>query len=214
MYTPSLFKQDDASAALRLMRENAFATLITVVGGEPFVSHLPVLATADPSGEGFLLEGHLARANPHWRYFRREEAGSDGPGNGGETLFIFHGPHTYVTPGWYRDPLNVPTWNYAVVHAYARPEPVEDYESLHGILARAVEEFERPEPKPWRFEVPEDFKQDLARGIVGFKARVSRWEGKFKLSQNRAPEDRAGVIEGLRGRRDEQSRGVLRWMTG
>lgn len=205
MYTPSPFKQADASAALRLMRENAFATLVTVVDGEPFVSHLPVLAARDPeNAEGFSLEGHLARANPHWRHFG---------GAGAETLFIFHGPHTYVTPSWYKDPLNVPTWNYAIVHAYARPSLVEDYESLHGILARTVGEFERHEAKPWRFDVPEDFKRDLARGIVGFRARVSRWEGKFKLSQNRAEADRLGVIEGLRGRRDDQSRGVLGWMT-
>jgi transcriptional regulator len=204
MYLPTLFKQQDTEACLRLMQSAPFATVITVVDGTPFVSHLPVLAERHGDSAELVITGHLARANPHWRHFESSDA---------ETLFIFHGPHTYVTPSWYPDPLNVPTWNYAVVHAYARPRLVEDYGALHAILARTVDEMEKLEPKPWRFDVPEDFKQDLARGIVGFEAPVTRLEGKFKLSQNREPADREGVIQGLATRTDEQSRGALKWMT-
>jgi transcriptional regulator len=224
MYSPPAFKLNDSEAAFELMRRHAFATVVTVVDGAPFVSHLPVLVEREASSGELVLLGHLARANPHWRHFGAAGAASGaarssgGTGTGSspdvsETLFIFHGPHTYVTPSWYADPDNVPTWNYAVVHAYGMPELVDDYEGLHAILKRTVDELESREPRPWQLEsIPEEFKQDLARGIVGFRAKVVRLDAKFKLSQNRADADRLGVIEGLRGRTDDQSRGVLALM--
>jgi transcriptional regulator len=214
MYTPGIFKHEDLAAHLSLMRDFPFATVITPAGGTqadearadaaPFVSHLPILAERDASG-AFVLTGHMARANPHWRRFAA-------PGTAGETLFIFHGPHTYVTPSWYKDPMNVPTWNYAVIHAHGSPRLIEDYEGIHRILDRTVQEFERLEPKPWQFSLPEDFKHELVGAIMGFEVRVSRIEAKYKLSQNRAPEDRAGVLEGLARRTDEMSRKTLALM--
>src|SRR5262249_44065504 len=144
----------------------------------------------------------LARANPQLQHFR----------SGPETLFVFHGPHTYITPTWYQDSMNVPTWNYAVVHAYAKPRLVEDFDGLHRILNEAVTQFESPRPDPWRFELPEDFKQQLWGAIVGFEARVERIEAKFKLSQNRAPEDYQGVLDGLKASPAEADRRVLELM--
>src|SRR3954470_2539732 len=105
MYLPSFFKENDPATLYALMRENPFATLITVADGAPFVGHLPLLVR-----DGEIL-GHMARANPQWRQFP-------------EVTAIFHGPHTYVSPTWYTSEGQVPTWNYAVVHARGRAELV------------------------------------------------------------------------------------------
>ena len=58
--------------------------------GVPFATHLPILV--DPArGPLGTLRGHVARANPHWRYLAA----------GRPTLVIFAGAHAYVSPSWY-----------------------------------------------------------------------------------------------------------------
>jgi transcriptional regulator len=39
----------------------------------------------------------------------------------------------------------------------------------------------------------------MVRGIVGFEIPITRLEGKLKLSQNRSPADREGVVAALSG---------------
>lgn len=200
MYVPPKFKADDLPAQLALMRAHPFATVITAgEGGSPEINHFPLLV--DEREGTVALLGHLARANPQWKAMET-----------GDVTAIFHGPHTYVTPTWYRDPDNVPTWNYAVVHATGRARLIHDFEGIESILSRTVAEFERHEPRPWSYALDEPFRRGLVRAIVGFEIEVTRLEGKFKLSQNRAPRDRAGVMEGLARRTDEGSRRVLELM--
>ena len=42
----------------------------------------------------------------------------------------------------------------------------------------------------------------MVRAIVGFELTISKLEGKYKLSQNRAEADHAGVVRGLVGEAD------------
>ena len=97
-----------------LMRARPLAALVSAGAAGLYGSHLPtVLKDNEPCG---VIECHLSRANPHWRDLAE----------GNEALMIFQGPESYVTPNWYpskaRHGKVVPTWNYAVVHAYGRPE--------------------------------------------------------------------------------------------
>src|SRR6266487_3531020 len=111
MYMPERFREDDLPTLHALMRDYSFATLVTQHEGVPFASHLPLMLAADEGPYGALF-GHMAQANPQWRDFDASQ----------DVLVIFQGPHTYVSPSWYEeDPTNVPTWNYAAVHAYGSP---------------------------------------------------------------------------------------------
>jgi transcriptional regulator len=57
---------------------------------------------------------------------------------------------------------------------------------------------EGPRAAPWAVsDAPADFIQGMLKGIVGFAIPLTRLEGKWKMSQNRPAEDRAGVIAGL-----------------
>src|SRR4051812_30548956 len=103
MYQPPLFRNSDPALLLPLMQRHPFATLVGVLDGAPEVAHLPLLAKDRP----LRIEGHVARPNP---MVRLVEAGA-------RLTAIFHGPHAYVSPRFYRTAPNVPTWNYAVVHA-------------------------------------------------------------------------------------------------
>src|SRR5262245_38419035 len=106
MYIPGPYQVNDSGRLCSFLRRHSFATLITHDGAAPFASHLPMLLR-DEGGRRTLLS-HMARANPQWKHFA----------SGAEVLVIFQGPHGYVSPSWYETMPAVPTWNYAVVHAY------------------------------------------------------------------------------------------------
>jgi transcriptional regulator len=118
---------------------------------------------------------------------------------------IFQGPQCYVTPTWYPSKSEhgkvVPTWNYAAVHAYGRPEIMEDKDWLLRHVTALTAQQERHEARPWSpSDAPGNYIEAMLRGIVGFRFVVTRLEGKWKMSQNRATQDQAGVVEGLRNR--------------
>lgn len=172
MYTPRAFAETDLTGLDRLIERDAFVTLVTVADGLPFVSHLPVLYARD--GDGIVIEGHWARPNPQARH-------------AGPALVIVHGPHAYLSPGWYADKeeaARVPTWNYAVAHLQGTLESTEDTDQLASIVDRLSQANEARVGNDWRFEHDRDDHVRQLRGIIGFRFTVDRVELKFKLSQN------------------------------
>jgi transcriptional regulator len=118
---------------------------------------------------------------------------------------IFQGPEAYITPNWYASKAEhgkvVPTWNYAVVHAYGRPEVMAEKDWLRRHVAELTAQQEASEAVPWALtDAPESFVEVMLRGIVGFRFTITRLEGKWKMSQNRDIKDREGVVRGLRTR--------------
>ncbi|TNJ34502.1 FMN-binding negative transcriptional regulator [Arenimonas terrae] len=172
MYTPRHFAETELAGLDRLMARDAFATLVTVADGLPFVSHLPVLYRRD--GDTIELRGHWSRANPQWRHT-------------GPALAIVHGPHAYVSPGWYTDKVaqaRVPTWNYAVAHLSGTLEVHEEPDFLAAVVADLSERHEAAVGSDWRYEPDNAAHVTQLRGIVGFRLAVTAVELKFKLSQN------------------------------
>ncbi len=201
MYIPEAFRETDRKALHQLIRQNSFATLITINGGAPLASHIPILLDSGRGDYG-TLSAHMARANPQWRDF----------GDGREALAIFQGPHAYVSPSWYETHPSVPTWNYAVVHAYGIAHPIEDRAELRRLLEASVEFYESGFEKPWAFELPEKFVEKMMDMIVGFEIPISRIEGKFKLSQNRPDGDRRRVERALGESADPVAKAVAELM--
>jgi transcriptional regulator len=177
------------------------ATLVTVTQDGLIASHLPMLLDADPAPYGTLV-GHLARPNPQAR------------GAIGEALAIFPGPEAYVTPSWYETKRAtgkvVPTWNYVTIHAYGTVEFFNDPERLRDVVTRLTDRQEAPRAEPWAVtDAPADFIDVMLKGIVGFTLPISRLEGKWKMSQNRPAEDRAGVVAGLQSDGREDVAGLI-----
>src|SRR5271168_5256461 len=122
MYRPVLFRVDDVAQMHALMRARPFAALVSNGASGLYASHTPtVLKEAGSYGA---IEFHLARANPHWKELAE----------GTEALMIFQGPEGYITPNWYPSKAQhgkaVPTWNFAVVHAFGRPEVMKEKDWL------------------------------------------------------------------------------------
>lgn len=194
MYIPKHFEQSDERALWDFVDEHAFGTLLTVVAGRPFASHLPFLS--DRAAR--VLHCHVARGNPQWQQIASSS----------HVLAIFAGPHGYVSPTWYAEP-GVPTWNYAVVHAHGDARIVDDLDHMRRHVEALAAKFERGRAAPW---VPDYDTRRLA-GIVGIEIRVERLEGKFKLSQNRSAADRAGVVEQLAASGSDNDAALARLMT-
>jgi transcriptional regulator len=125
---------------------------------------------------------------------------------------IFQGPHAYVSPSWYTVELSVPTWNYAAVHAYGTARIVEDRDELYALLKALVDTHEAGFEQPWPMNLPDEYVNNVMRGVVGFEVAIERLEGKLKLSQNRSADDRRRVIAALAESSDPTTAGVAEMM--
>jgi transcriptional regulator len=188
VYIPEHFLVEDRATALAFMRANPFAILVSSTDDGPFASHIPVIVRneASESPDHLLIRGHVAKANPHWRYL---EAHPD-------CLTIFHGPHAYISPTNYSTHENVPTWNYGAVHAYGRARTFSAPEDLLAVLHELIPMFEPTYAQQWGSLRPE-YRDRMLSHIVGFEIAVTQLETKFKLSQNRLREEQQHVIESL-----------------
>ena len=192
MYTPKSNAEDDILTLQHFIRENALCTLVTQTELGMVASHIPMVLHTE-NGEFGVLRGHVARANPQWKDF----IGSQ------EALGVFTGPQHYISAFWYPDKAThgkeVPTWNYVAVHAYGTLRAVEDPAWLLEHLRTLTDANEVIAEIPWRVaDAPADFISKLSRGIVGLELPISRFEGKWKVSQNRSDRDASAVVEGLR----------------
>jgi|LakMenEpi03Aug12_release.lakeMendotaPanAssembly.Ray.scaffolds.fasta_scaffold158739_2 transcriptional regulator len=198
MYQVGAFCEERIDVMHALMRSHPLATLVTIHDGVPEANHLPLLIDQEPSPNG-TLRGHVARANPVWRL-----------SGGREVLVIFQGPQAYVTPSWYPSKREtgqvVPTWNYAVVHAYGPLVVHDDREWLRGLVTRLTDQQEAGLRQPWRVDdAPVEYLERMLGAIVGIEIPVSRLIGKWKVSQNRSDADRTGVADGLAQLDDTQA---------
>jgi transcriptional regulator len=204
MYLPKYYRETDNAKIAQFIRQNSFATLVSCDQQLPVATHLPLELFEGEHGERY-LNGHLARANKQWRTFA----------SGDEVLAIFAGPHTYVSARWYNH-VNVPTWNYMVVHAYGKPRLVTDHDELYAMLKQMVDKYEAGAmtAQPYKLEsLPPDFVEKEMRGIVGFQIKINRLEAKFKLSQNRQQPDYDNVIVELKKNADNSAQEIAQAMT-
>jgi transcriptional regulator len=199
LYIPEHFRVEDDAAAVAFMRANPFTILVSTTADGPFATHVPVVIRE--AGEHLLIRGHVAKANPHWRYLLEQA----------HCLVIFHGPHAYVSPSNYATRENVPTWNYGAVHAYGDARVFSETEELLGMLHDLIPTFEAAYEEQWS-SLNEAYRTRMLGHIVGFEIAVTKIEAKFKLSQNRTRDEQQKVIESLSVASDTAISGTARLM--
>jgi transcriptional regulator len=198
MYQPPQFKSNDRAIAARLMREHPLASLISNDdAGLPFITHLP-LHLEEREG-GFVLLGHCARPNPHWRYLQQRPT----------AVVTFLGPHAYLSPRIYPDLARVPSWNYLAVHCTVSAKLIDDPPAKDRLLKKLIGDHEPPYAEQWR-TLGEEFAHRMLAAIVGFELKVSDLQCKLKLNQHR-PESYA-ALRSVYARGDENQRELARWM--
>jgi transcriptional regulator len=190
VYVPAHFKPDDSAVHELLVRMGA-ADLITMTARGLMATMLPLLYDeTGPDGADRLL-GHVARNNDQWREPVQ-----------GDALVIVRGPDGYVSPAWYATKREhgrvVPTWNYVTAHVYGDLVIHDDPAWVEALVRRLTDRHEGGRPEPWSVDdAPAPYIVGQLRAIVGIEVRITRIEGKFKLSQNRSEADVEGVIAGL-----------------
>jgi transcriptional regulator len=178
-----LFASDDPELVKELVRAHPWATLVTTAGESLAASHYPVLV--DEDDPGLTLVTHLGRPDEEVLEIDR-----------GELLVIVQGHHGYISPGWYSESeRKVPTWNFTVAHLHGTPRRLGEDENLE-VLTRLVAHFERRRDAPAYLD--REDAAPIAKGTVGLRIPIDRFEIKRKLSQNRDDESRRKVIAALR----------------
>jgi transcriptional regulator len=199
VYIPDHFRVRDHAAAIEFMRANQFAILISSTEEGPFATHLPLSMRG--TDNRLILRGHVAKANPHWRHLEQQP----------HCLTIFHGPHAFVSTANYTTRETVPTWNYGAVHVYGNARLFASADELQGVLHELIGTFEPAYAEQWA-SLKETYRERMLSHIVGFEIAVTKVEAKFKLSQNRTPEEQANVIRSLETAEDTAASGVSRLM--
>ncbi len=198
MYLPAQFKSEDDKHARLLMRENPFASLISLDdAGLPYVTHLPL--HLDERGEQLVLLGHCAKANPHWQYLQARPL----------STVIFMGPHAYLSPGVYPDRARVPTWNYLAVHCSVQTKLIKEPDAKDKLLKKLIGDHEPAYAEQWR-ALGAEFAQKMLAGIVGFELQVTDLQTKLKINQHR-PESHASMKRAYAAGTDHE-RALALWM--
>ncbi len=202
MYLPKHFEQHDLALTLEVMRTHSFATMVSVDdAGAPYATHLPLIVSEVGKGDiaQIVIEGHVAKPNPHWKYL---EARPD-------VLLMFQGPHAYMSPKVYPDIAHVPTWNYLAVHATGKARLLEGDRAKDALLKGLIAIHEPEYAAQWR-GLDEEFQTKMLAGIVAFTITVEQLQPKFKLNQHRKQAHAAMKERYAKGTPNEQA--LAGWM--
>ncbi len=193
MYLPKHFAETDVGVMHDLMQAYPLATLVSHGPDGLSANHIPLQldTTAGPNGT---LRGHIARANPL----------SKASAVDGETLLIFRGPESYISPSAYATKAEhgkvVPTWNYTAVHAYGRLRLIDDPAWIFAQISALTAMHESPLPQPWAVsDAPADYIEKMLGAIVGIEITIERLVGKWKVSQNQPAVNQESLIAALDG---------------
>ena len=194
MYVPAHFSFTEQAEIVTFMRRFNFATIVSQMDGAPFATHLPFVV--EEEGGQVRLLAHFAKANPQWTSLEGQTA-----------LVIFSEPHAYISPAFYEKQQNVPTWNYVAVHAYGQAKLITDEAATFDLLEKQMQTFEPVYFEQWSRLSP-DYKNAMLKGIVAFEIPVEKLEAKWKLSQNKKPQEQVNIMTHLLGSEDGAAREV------
>ena len=181
-HTPRYLMTDEDEVK-RLVRAHPWATFVSATGAGLVASHYPVLLDEDEPG--LVLLSHFGRPDDELHELGRSEV-----------LVVVQGPHDYVSPSWYAPGDLVPTCNHVTAHLYGTPEVLGEEEN-YAVLCRLTDHFERDRPGGRSLLEDEAATRRAARGTTGLRLRVTRFDARAKLSQNKPAEVRAEVVAQL-----------------
>jgi transcriptional regulator len=151
-----------------------------VPGGQPaLASPMPLLLDGDS------LLGHLPRAHPLLGAFATNPS----------AVFLFLGPHGYITPEWLSDKDWAPTWNFALATITA--EVKIDDALTDEALRRLVAHMERDRDQPWTVEAMGPRYAQLRERVIGFRATITGCKLRLKLGQDESDTAFGEILAGL-----------------
>ena len=199
MYIPSINKLEDRQQAISFMQRYSFATIVTVKDGTPVATHLPFIVSQQD--DRIILKSHFAKVNPQ---------AVDSINT--RVLVIFTEPHAYISPKHYEKVENVPTWNYLAVHAYGKYTLLEGEDKKAALLKETINYYEADYLKQWD-SLPDNFKQNMMKGITAFEIVVDDLQAKSKLSQNKTQKEINNIIKELEHSENTNEKDIADYMS-
>jgi transcriptional regulator len=182
MHPNPVFRNEDRALHEALIDQVGFGMVFAQTSEGPRVAHTPLLSTGNGA-----VRFHIARGNALTRCLPEQEA-----------LVLVNGPDAYVSPRWYADQKQVPTWNYVALELQGPVRRIAEDGLVDLLDALAARHEARIEGEPWtRAKMDEAVFGKMLGAIVGFEMEVRAWRPTFKLSQNKSAEDRATVADAL-----------------
>jgi len=203
MHSPPIFQNKDAREALAFIEAHPFAILAVNGDTGPVTALVPLVM--DETGE--VLLGHVARINPFWKAAKAD----------GKAVAVFKGADAYISPSSYPSKAEhgraVPTWNYIAVEMRGTLVVETDADAMQPYLTALTDKMESHRDLPWQVsDAPDGYISKLSRAIVGFRLNVADITYVRKLSQNKSPDDKAGVLQSLENSKNNSERLVAREM--
>jgi transcriptional regulator len=185
MHPNAAFRHQDRDLLELLVEQIGFGMVFAQTPDGPRVAHVPLILT-----EGGALQFHLARGNALTKHL-----------DGSTALIVINGPDGYVSPRWYADPEQVPTWNYVALELEGRVRRLDSEATLAQVTGLSdLHEARVTEGQPWTIDkLPPAKLRGLLGAIVGFEVEVQAWRETLKLSQNKDAAERERVATGLEG---------------
>lgn len=175
--------EDHPQVVRRLIRENPWGIIVSYHGDELVASHYPVLL--DEDCDELAVFTHVGRPDDEGHGFGQREI-----------MLVVQGAHGYVSPSWYAPgATRAPTWNFTAAHCYGIPQILDRGTNLRT-LARLVRHFERHVDHPMLLDL--DWAAPVAKGTVGIRLPITRFQCKVKLSQDKDRDTQRRVIDALR----------------
>jgi transcriptional regulator len=182
MHPNPQFRHDDRALLETLIEEIGFGMVFAATPDGPRVAHTPLVSTGDGA-----LQFHIARGNGLAKHL-----------DGATVLAVINGPDGYVSPRWYADQGQVPTWNYISLELEGRVRRMDSDGLLGHLEALSAREEARLAGEPWTMDKsPPDYIRRLMAGIIGFELEILGWRETLKLSQNKPADERERVAAGL-----------------
>jgi transcriptional regulator len=182
MHPNPAFRRDDRALLETLIDEIGFGMVFATTPDGPRVAHVPLVSTGDGA-----LQFHIARGNGLAKHL-----------DGATVLAVINGPDGYVSPRWYEDQGQVPTWNYVSLELEGRVRRMDSDGLLGHLEALSAREEARLAGESWTMDKsPPDYIRRLMAGIIGFELEILGWRETLKLSQNKPADERERVAAGL-----------------
>lgn len=173
MYPPPHHQSEDREKMISVIRAFPFGTLVTAAEAEPYITHIPIIYN---EGTGRLV-AHIDAMNPQ----------VDTLTEGAIATVIFKGPDCYISPAVYSTE-QLPTWNYIIVHITGIVHTIDDPDAVKQTMIDMTAFLEGENPR-YVLEKDNPKMDRLVNYIKAFEIEITNWEGKFKLSQDKNPED-------------------------
>ncbi len=182
-YPPPHHQEANFENVITTIKTFPLATLISIQNEKPLITHLPLLYESD-LGYGKLI-GHLDKSNPHTASLKDNK----------KCTILFHGPDTYISPSIYTT-TQLPTWNYIKVHLEGTAKRIDENERIKESIMDLTSFLEGDDPK-YVLKKDNPKMEAFINYITGFEIKITKWEGKFKLSQDKNSKDRDNAREAL-----------------